>query len=208
MSDHLSVNSDGPAVRAGPVVYRNVKAYWETTIREGFYLPAFSSKFINENTITAMKNGEILAIRQNQVTFRVCMTPPTKLVLINKFEQLVRQHNTKSGIDMEKQNFPDKDWLILAIATLSGGADPIFDAGYVPSNDIFGQPKPQQMQMNPDIPQHLLGFGKGRHLKLGGITKEEKVAHQLRVSEARVQKQAEKQERLKKELELHKAKDK
>ena len=81
---------------------------------------------------------------------------------------------------MEKQNFPDKDWLILAIATLSGGADPIFDAGYVPSNDIFGQPKPQQMQMNPDIPQHLLGYGKGRHLKLGGITKEEKVAHQLR----------------------------
>jgi len=120
----------------------------------------------------------------------------------------VRQHNTKSGIDMEKQNFTDKDWLILAIATLSGGADPIFDAGYVPSNDIFGQPKPQQMQMNPDIPQHLLGFGKGRHLKLGGITKEEKVAHQLRVSEARVQKQAEKQERLKKELEVHKAKDK
>ena len=64
------------------------------------------------------------------------------------------------------------------------------------------------MQMNNDLPQHLLGFGKGRHLKLGGVTKEEKVAHQLRVSEARVSKQAEKQERLKKELELHKAKDK
>ena len=64
------------------------------------------------------------------------------------------------------------------------------------------------MPMNADLPQHLLGFGKGRHLKLGGITKEEKVAHQLKVSEARVKKQVEKQERLKKELELHKAKDK
>ena len=63
MSDHLSLKSEGPPVRAGPIVYRNVKAYWETTIREGFYLPAFSSKFVNENTITAMKQGEILAIR-------------------------------------------------------------------------------------------------------------------------------------------------
>ncbi len=45
-------------------------------------------------------------------------------------------------------------------------------------------------------------------MKLGGATKEEKVAHQLKVSADRVQKQLEAQERLKKELELHKAKDK
>ena len=58
------------------------------------------------------------------------------------------------------------------------------------------------------MPAHLIGFGKGRHLKLGGLTKEEKVAAQLKASEARVQKQREQQEKLKKELELHKAKDK
>jgi len=59
-----------------------------------------------------------------------------------------------------------------------------------------------------NMPAHLIGFGKGRHLKLGGMTKEEKVAAQIKASEARVQKQKEQQERLKKELELHKAKDK
>ena len=64
------------------------------------------------------------------------------------------------------------------------------------------------MQQNTSIPAHLVGYGKGRHLKLGGITKEEKVAAQLRASEARIQKQKDQQERLKKELELHKAKDK
>ena len=64
------------------------------------------------------------------------------------------------------------------------------------------------MQQNLNMPAHLIGFGKGRHLKLGGLTKEEKVAAQIKASEARVLKQREQQEKLKKELELHKAKDK
>jgi hypothetical protein len=66
------------------------------------------------------------------------MTPPTKFVLIKKLEAYLKKLNIKSGIDMEKQNFPDKDWLILAIATLSGGEDEIFDANYVPNSDMFG----------------------------------------------------------------------
>ncbi len=65
------------------------------------------------------------------------MTPPTKFVLIKKLESYLKKMNIKSGIDMEKQNFPDKDWLILAIATLSGGEDEIFDANYVPNSDMF-----------------------------------------------------------------------
>jgi len=40
-----------------------VKAYWEQEMRLGTYLPAFSSKFINERTITMIKNKEILHIR-------------------------------------------------------------------------------------------------------------------------------------------------
>jgi hypothetical protein len=38
-----------------------------------------------------------------------------------------------SGIDMEKENFPDKEWLVLAVASLSGGKDPIFARDYVPA---------------------------------------------------------------------------
>ena len=137
------------------------------------------------------------------------MTPPSKLVLINKVEQYIKNFDMKSGIDLEKGNFPDKEWLILAIATLSGGKDEIFNPNYVPSRDIFGVPKQNDfIQQNLNMPAHLVGFGKGRHLKLGGLTKEEKVAAQIKASEARVQKQREQQEKLKKELELHKAKDK
>ena len=38
-----------------------------------------------------------------------------------------------SGIDMEKENFPDKEWLVLAVSSLSGGKDPIFARDYVPA---------------------------------------------------------------------------
>ena len=69
------------------------------------------------------------------------MTPPSKLVLIQKLEHYLKTFNLKSGIDLDRGNFPDKEWLILAIATLSGGKDEIFSPNYVPTRDIFGVPK-------------------------------------------------------------------
>ena len=65
MSDNLSQQDNTEVVisKGGPVVYKNVKAYWEQEIRQGLYLPAFSSKFINEKTITSIKNREIICIR-------------------------------------------------------------------------------------------------------------------------------------------------
>ena len=100
--------------------------------------------------------------------------------------------------------------MILAISTLSNGKDEIFAPDYMPNRDAFGLQKPVAVDpiSNAAIPQHLLGYGKGRHLKLGGMTKEEKVQQQLKAAENRVKKQMDAQERLKQELELVKAKDK
>jgi len=53
--------------------------------------------------------------------FRVCLKPPTKMVLMKKLERYLSDLNIKSGIDYERGNFPDKKWLILVIATLSKG---------------------------------------------------------------------------------------
>jgi len=60
------------------------------------------------------------------------------MVLMKKLERYLSDLNIKSGIDYERGNFPDKKWLILVIATLSKGKDPIFDPCYVPSCEIFG----------------------------------------------------------------------
>jgi len=93
-------------VKVGPVVYKNVKAYWEQAMREGLYMPAFSSKFISEKTITSMKRFQTLAIKQEQVVFRVCMSPPTKQILLQKLENYLKALDIKSGI--EKDKHPDK----------------------------------------------------------------------------------------------------
>ena len=69
---------------------------------------------------------------QQQVVFRVCVKPPTKLVLVQKLVAYLKQHNLESGINMLKQNFPDKAWLVIAIATLTNGADEIFHRDYLP----------------------------------------------------------------------------
>ena len=60
------------------IVFKNTKAYWEQEMRQGWYLPNYSSKHASEKVITQMTRGEILGIKQHQVVFRVCMSPPTK----------------------------------------------------------------------------------------------------------------------------------
>ena len=64
MSDINDVQSHRKEMaKAGVTSFKNVKAYWEQSVRKGLFMPAYSSKFVNEKTITQMNNNEILAIR-------------------------------------------------------------------------------------------------------------------------------------------------
>ena len=46
-------------------------------------------------------------------------TPPSVYVLIEKLHQYLEPHKLKTGISLTKENFPDKPWLIIAVATVS-----------------------------------------------------------------------------------------
>ena len=99
-----------------------------------------------------------------------------------------------SGINTVKMNYPDKAWLVLAIATVSNGQDEIFNKDYLPGVDPKKQlvAAPQMRPLDPvfqNIPNHLIGFGKGRHVKIGGLTKVEKLDLAIKRQEARIQKQ-------------------
>ena len=48
---------------------------------------------------------------------------------------LAAQKLPPSGINIAKEKFPDRNWLILAVATLSNGQDEIFAKEYVPAPD-------------------------------------------------------------------------
>ena len=173
---------------------KGVAAYWELLTRHGKFLPEFSSKYITEKQLSLIQQNKVFSLTQQQVVFRCCVKPPSKLILVQKLVKYLGTHNLVSGIDMAKQNFPDKQWLILAIATVSNGEDEIFNCEYLPSTHNVRQgaiPLQLQSQIDPifaKVPKHLLANGKGRHLKLGGLTKEEKIDEQIRRNDARMAK--------------------
>jgi len=93
-----------------------------------------------------MYSGQIYSLKQADVVYREVAKPPTKLMMVQKFEKYLSDANIRSGIDMAKKNFPDKNWLILAVATLSQGQDEIFDPEYVPKGKL------QKQLANKDMP--------------------------------------------------------
>ena len=77
---------------------------------------------------------------------------------------------------MSKRNFPDKRWLIFAIATLSKGQDEIFNEDYMPVKSMMQEViKQLNRPLFTDIPEHLRASGRGRSMKLSALTKQQKV---------------------------------
>ena len=125
----------------------------------------------------------IFAIKTSDMTFCICARPASKLDLIQKIEKYLSIKKLKSGIDMSKGNFPDKKWLVQAIATLSLGSEKTFDPNYMPkAKHVL---KAAEMQTGKrvvfaNIPPHLQARGKGRCLKLYPLSKAEKIENQLK----------------------------
>ena len=67
------------------------------------------------------------------MVYRECTRPPSIRVLVDKVNDYCIKKNLNSGITHKRGNYPDKEWLIKAVATLSNGYDEIFDPDYVSS---------------------------------------------------------------------------
>jgi hypothetical protein len=100
--------------------------------------------------------------------------------MIEKYVNYCNTNSLEHGINVRTQNFPDKEYLILAISTLSGGNDEIFGRNYYPMNKQprINTPSPFTLLNNDglltNIPPHLLG-GKGRSIKLSVLSPDEKM---------------------------------
>ena len=86
-----------------------------------------------------------------------------------------------TGINLSTENFPDKDFLILGIATFTAGEDEIFSKNYVPKpEELRRQPVNDLMIDNSDglfdNVDHLLPKNKkGRRLNLTSFTVNDKL---------------------------------
>ena len=108
-------------MHADDAAIKDKRAYYELLVRQGFYLPKLSSKFINQKVLLFIRDKQVFVPLQTQVVFRLCSTPPTKEVMVDKYIKYAEQNNLPHGIDKKKGNYPDKEWLILTISSLTAG---------------------------------------------------------------------------------------
>jgi hypothetical protein len=116
-----------------------------------------------------------------------------------------------SGINIDKEKFPDRAWLILAIATLSKGGDEIFKRDYVPPIDQVRKVVPAQVLVRNDdglldVPLALMDKKHKRSLRMATLDKESRLRAKLMMIQNRNQRQAQQEQDLIKEIEKVKLK--
>jgi hypothetical protein len=188
---------------------RDKRAYYELLVRAGFFLPKLSSKFVNQKMLMLIREAKVFVPKQAQVVFRVCCTPPSKQVMIDKYVAYCAQNSLEHGISAKAQNFPDKEYLVLAISTLSGGQDEIFARNFYPlaKQPRLNTPAPFTLSNNDglltNIPPHLLG-GKGRSVKLSVLSPEQKMEVKMLRAEEAIRKHQAHKAKLEKDIQTQK----
>ena len=206
----IDAGNNSQAVNPEEAAIRDKKAFYELLTRSGWYLPKLSSKFINQKVLQMIREKQIFAPMQQQVVFRICSTPPKKETLVDRYIELCVANNLVHGIDYKKQNFPDKDYLILAISTFTNGADPIFDRNYYPLDKKIRSNAPAPFTLeNKDgfltnIPQHLHGQKGGRSVKMNVLSKESKMELKMLRAEKLIKEQQEKRANIEKQIQAQK----
>ena len=203
------IQADPPMVAVNEVKISGSAMLHELMTRNGFYLPCLRSRYCTQKTLLKISEGEYWCLKQDMVLTRVCTRPPSVHVLIEKLHQYLEPHKLKTGISVAKENFPDKPWLIIAVATVSQGKDEIFGKDYIPSSEeLRKNPLDKVMVHNKDglldIPPGLAAqYDKkgSRYIKMVTLSKEAKIQAQIALSEQRMKQFQEKQGKLKKELE-------
>ena len=154
----------------------------ELMTRNGHRLPHVTSRFITLKHLLAIREGQIYGLRQKDVVYKVCTRAPSARILCEKLHTYLALLGVKSGICMVKENFPDKEWLVLAVSSLSQGQDEIFAVDYVPSPNQLRRVVPEKLMVHNNdgllnIPQSLMpkAGGKQKYLRMVVLTKEDKI---------------------------------
>lgn len=109
----------------------SVEDLYNVAVRNGFYLPKRSSSAVNEIMLVNVLKNAYWCPKAADIRLRNCVKPPAKEALFGKLETLCFNKNLNiSWINVEKNQIPDKKWMVDVIATLSP-EDEIFKKDYV-----------------------------------------------------------------------------
>ena len=179
----------------------------ELMSRADYLLPALKCRWTTLQRLLEVREGKVWALKQSKVVYRICTRPPCCRVLAQKLDAyLAQQQLPPSGINIAKEKFPDRPWLIIAVATLSQGQDEIFSKEYVPPIEHMRKVAPQNLMVSNsdgllDVPLALRDKKGKRSLRMATLSKEDKLKAQLMLMQDRAQRSAQKEQELLKEIE-------
>ena len=108
-----------------------VEDLYNAAMRNGYYLPKMKCSAVNEIALVNILKQEYWCPKADEIRIRNCVKAPVKEVLFSKLKSLCQSKNLNiSWISEEKNQVPDKKWLIDVIATLNP-SDEIFKKDYV-----------------------------------------------------------------------------
>ena len=129
----LNAQQQQQMVPLNEVHITSVAMLHELMSRADFLLPALKCRWTTLQKLLDVREGRLWALKQSHVVYRCCTRPPCCRILSLKLDDYLAQQNLPpSGINIEKEKFPDRPWLIIAVATVSQGRDEIFNKDYVP----------------------------------------------------------------------------
>jgi hypothetical protein len=175
--------ADPIMVAANDVKISSAAMLHELMLRGGYFLPALKCRFCTLKTLLKIREGEFWGLRQELVVTKICTRPPSIRVLVDKLHGYMQPLNLPpSGITL-KGNFPDKPWLLSAVATLSKGQDEIFGKDYMPTGKDLKRDPPQKIMVHNNdglltIPDALAAkhYKKGsRSIRMATLTAEQKI---------------------------------
>ena len=181
---------------ANQVKICSIKLLHEMMTRTDYLLPALKSRWTTIDRLLQVRDGKVWCLKQSETVYRVCTRPPSCEVLTKKLNGYLQALNLPpSGINIEKEKYPDREWLILAVATLSKGGDEIFNRDYVPPIEQVRKVAPAQVMVRNDdglldVPPALLDKKGKRALRMATLDKTSKLEAKLAMVQERNQRQA------------------
>lgn len=102
---------------------------YELAIRNGYYLPKYTSGAITEDYLVGVLQGRCWCPKYSEIRLMPCVRPPAVDVLLEKFREGTLLHG-KFNVYIDTEHRPDVKWLVDVVATLMP-YDEIFAKDYV-----------------------------------------------------------------------------
>ena len=101
---------------------------------EGHILPKLTSTACKLSYLVNVRAGNEYCPRSEEVQIVYCDNPPKRMVMLQIIYDELQRRGDPRTLTFDEKHLPDVDWCLSAISALDP-VHPIFEPGYMPSNE-------------------------------------------------------------------------